>query len=165
MPDSISNGLKRCKSECEDGWKGKRKPGEAGAACLGIIYLADGVGWGGGGGSHTTPNACPALPAHGGMQLTSPKGGLWESKVGFRLQFTFTGDQSNLRFFLDLDSQQDNILPLFSHRAYQLPQNGRNTAIHLGKWYSKSYCDFGSEIHLFLSSLLTYINKNTFDLE
>ena len=46
--------MKRCRSECEDGWKGKGKLGEAGAGCLGIIYLADGGVGGARGESHDT---------------------------------------------------------------------------------------------------------------
>ena len=43
-------------------WKGKRKLSEAGACCLGIIYLADGGEVEEGEGGHTTPQT--ALPAH-----------------------------------------------------------------------------------------------------
>ena len=61
----ILNGLKRCKSECEDGWKGKRKLGEAGAGCLGIIYLADGEEEEGEGGRGRESHDTQGLPCFG----------------------------------------------------------------------------------------------------
>ena len=59
-------------------WKGKRKLSEAGACCLGIIYLADGGEVEEGEGGHTTPQT--ALPAHKrGFEI-----GLKRAKIGFK---------------------------------------------------------------------------------